>query len=42
VGLLQEALYWVSGGKVFNVAEKTCVAAGDQACTIVVDESPIC
>lgn len=30
VGLLQEALYWLSGGKVFNVEEKTCIAAGDQ------------
>ena len=37
VGLLQEALYWLSGGKVFNVEEKTCIAAGDQTCTIVID-----
>jgi predicted hydrocarbon binding protein len=41
VGLLQEALYWVSGGKVFNVEEKTCIAAGDSACTIEIDQSPI-
>ena len=41
VGLLQEALYWLSGGKVFNVEEKTCVAAGDETCTIVIDENPI-
>ena len=41
VGLLQEALYWVSGGKVFNVEEKTCIAAGDQTCTIVIDQSPL-
>lgn len=41
VGLLQEALYWVSGGKVFNVEEKTCIAAGDKTCTIVIDQSPI-
>jgi predicted hydrocarbon binding protein len=41
VGLLQEALYWLSGGKVFNVEEKTCIAAGDEACTIVIDQSPI-
>ena len=41
VGLLQEALYWVSGGKVFSVAEQTCIAAGDQACTIAIDPSPI-
>jgi predicted hydrocarbon binding protein len=41
VGLLQEALYWVSGGKVFNVEEKTCIAAGDPTCTIEIDQSPI-
>ena len=41
VGLLQEALYWLSGGKVFNVEEKTCIAAGDPTCTIVIDQSPI-
>jgi predicted hydrocarbon binding protein len=41
VGLLQEALYWLSGGKVFNVEEQTCIAAGDGTCTIVIDQSPI-
>lgn len=41
VGLLQEALYWLSGGKVFTVEEKTCIAAGDDACTIVIDQTPI-
>jgi predicted hydrocarbon binding protein len=41
VGLLQEALYWLSGGKVFNVEEETCIAAGDESCTIVIDENPI-
>jgi predicted hydrocarbon binding protein len=41
VGLLQEALYWVSGGKVFNVEEKTCIAAGDKSCTIEIDQSPM-
>ena len=41
VGLLQEALYWLSGGKVFNVEEQTCIAMGDATCTIVIDQSPI-
>jgi len=41
VGLLQEALYWLSGGKVFNVEEVTCIATGDDTCTIVIDQSPI-
>ncbi len=41
VGLLQEALYWLSGGKVFNVEEQTCIASGDSTCTIMIDQSPI-
>jgi len=41
VGLLQEALYWLSGGKVFNVEEVTCIATGDDTCTIVIDKSPV-
>jgi predicted hydrocarbon binding protein len=41
VGLLQEALYWVSGGKTYLVEEKKCIACGDSACTIVVDRTPM-
>ena len=41
VGLLQEGLYWLSGGKIFIVEETACVAQGDPACTLRVDESPI-
>lgn len=41
VGLLQESLYWLSGGKIFNVAETACIARGDPACTIVIDKTPI-
>jgi predicted hydrocarbon binding protein len=40
VGLLQEALYWVSGGKVFNVEETACIAQGASACTIEIDKTP--
>jgi len=41
VGLLQEALYWLSGGKVFNVEETACIARGDGACTIMIDQTPL-
>jgi predicted hydrocarbon binding protein len=41
VGLLQEALYWVSGGKYFQVEEKSCIACGDGMCTIVIDQEPM-
>ncbi len=41
VGLLQESLYWLSGGKIFNVEETECIARGDPACTILIDKIPI-
>lgn len=41
VGLLQEALYWVSGGKYFHVEEIRCKASGDSNCTIAIDKKPI-
>ena len=41
VGLLQEALYWVSGGKIFMVEETQCIARGDIACTILIDQNPM-
>ena len=40
VGLLQESLYWLSGGKVFDVKEASCIAKGDETCTIVIDPIP--
>ena len=41
VGMLQEALYWVSGGKPYNVVEETCIAQGDSTCLIVIDRVPL-
>lgn len=41
VGLLQESLYWLSNGRIFNVEEIACIARGDAACTIVIDQTPI-
>lgn len=41
VGMLQEALYWVSGGKFYNVVEETCIALGNPACLIVIDRNPL-
>ena len=39
VGILQEALYWISGGKFFNVEEIACIAQGDPACTIIIEKT---
>jgi predicted hydrocarbon binding protein len=41
VGLLQEALFWISAGKYFEVEEKKCIACGDSTCTIVIDRTPM-
>lgn len=41
VGLLQEALYWLSGGKVFSVEETACHARGDERCTITILKAPL-
>lgn len=41
VGLLQESLYWLSGGKIFNVEETLCMARGDPTCTIEVLQTPL-
>jgi predicted hydrocarbon binding protein len=41
VGILQEALYWVSGGKFFHVEQTHCIASGDPSCTIVIDKNPL-
>lgn len=41
VGMLQEALYWVSGGKYYNIVEETCIAQGEPVCLIVIDRDPL-
>ena len=41
VGFLQEALYWMSGGKWFQMEEEKCLASGDSMCTIEIDLLPM-
>jgi predicted hydrocarbon binding protein len=41
VGVLQESLLWVSGGKTFQVEEQACVACGDEACIIAITRTPL-
>jgi hypothetical protein len=41
VGLLQEGLRWVSGGKEFRVEEIACIAKGDAVCEFLVYKEPI-
>lgn len=41
VGLLQESLFWLSGGKTFQVEEEACVASGGEACIIAINKKPL-
>jgi hypothetical protein len=41
VGLLEEALHWLSGGASFYIEEVSCIAAGDPMCTILVGKGPL-
>lgn len=41
VGLLQESLFWLSGGKYFRVEEVSCIAQGDSTCTIEIYRHPL-
>ncbi|MEA3377202.1 MAG: 4-vinyl reductase [Chloroflexota bacterium] len=41
VGLLQETVYWLSGGERFYIEEVSCVAAGQPTCTILVGKRPL-
>lgn len=41
VGLIEEAAYWVSNGKTFNVVETACVAMGDRTCRISITKQPL-
>lgn len=41
VGLLQESLMWLSGGKNFQVEETACQACGADVCTIAITKKPL-
>ena len=41
VGILQEGLTWATGGKRFLVAETSCIARGDETCTIAIGKRPV-
>ena len=41
VGVLEQGLDWVSRGRRFRVEQVTCIATGDETCTIVISKKPI-
>jgi predicted hydrocarbon binding protein len=40
-GLLQESLYWASGGKIYKVEEIQCIAMGDPSCTFCIEKQSL-
>ena len=40
-GLLEEAIYWGTGGRRFRVEETECIAAGGATCTFEIDKHPV-
>ncbi len=41
IGLLHEALHWVSGGKEFIINETKCIALGDDCCEFTIQKTPL-
>lgn len=41
LGLLQETLYWLSGGRSFHAEEAACQGRGDGSCRFIIDPSPL-
>jgi hypothetical protein len=41
MGVIEEGLHWVSGGKKFRVDQIECVAAGGEICTYAIYKEPI-
>jgi len=41
VGILQEALFWVSSGRHFLVEEVSCIAQGDKTCSLHISRQPL-
>jgi predicted hydrocarbon binding protein len=40
-GLLEEAVFWASGGRRFSVEQTACVAMGAESCTFLIDKRPL-
>lgn len=41
LGLLQEAMHWVTGGKNIRVVETACLAMGNSACIYEIEKRPL-
>lgn len=41
IGLLEQALDWVSRGRRFKVEQISCIATGDETCTMAITKQPV-
>jgi predicted hydrocarbon binding protein len=41
VGILQASIFWATAGREFEVVERSCVACGDETCTITINKRPL-
>ena len=41
IGLLEQALDWVSRGRRFKVEQISCIATGDETCTMAITKQPL-
>ena len=41
IGLLEEALRWMTGGQSFHIQEVQCIAMGDEACVFHIGKKPV-
>jgi len=41
IGVLEEELFWVSGGRTFYLEEVSCIGTGDDCCTILIGQRPL-
>ena len=41
LGILDESIFWGTGGRRFRVEEVECIAKGDPACKFAIDKQPI-
>ena len=41
VGIFQECLKWISGGREFRITESRCRAMGDEVCEFIIQKEPI-
>jgi hypothetical protein len=40
-GLLEEAVFWGTGGRRFKIEQIACIAAGDSSCTFQLNKTPL-